>query len=68
MITSSLNKDRSEAREFQTATSVIFFKVRKVLYDRTSSFQRIEIIANREFGRVLFLDGLLQATEKDEFY
>ena len=65
---SSLNKDRSEAREFQTPTSGIFFKVRKVLYDRTSSFQRIEIFANREFGHVLFLDGLLQTTEKDEFY
>ena len=65
---SSLNKDRSEAREFQTPTSGILFKVRKVLYDQTSSFQRIEIVANREFGHVLFLDGLLQTTEKDEFY
>lgn len=65
---SSLNTDRTEAREFQTATSGIFLKVRKVLYDRRSAFQRIEIIENREFGRVLFLDGLLQTTEKDEFY
>jgi spermidine synthase len=65
---SSLNKDRSEAREFQTATSGVFFRVRKVLYDRRSPFQRIEIVANREFGRILFLDGLLQTTENDEFY
>jgi spermidine synthase len=68
MKSSSLNRDRSEAREFQTATSGVFFKVRKVLYDRKSSFQRIEIVANREFGRILFLDGLVQTTEKDEFY
>jgi spermidine synthase len=68
MKSSSLNRDRSEAREFQTATSGVFFKVQKVLYDRKSSFQRIEIVANREFGHVLFLDGLLQTTEKDEFY
>ena len=65
---SSLNKDRTEAREFQTATSGIFLKVRKVLYARKSAFQKIEIIENRDYGRVLFLDGLLQTTEKDEFY
>lgn len=68
MKTSSLSKNRTEAREYQTATSGVFFKVRKVLYDRRSGFQRIEIIENREYGRVLFLDGLLQTTEKDEFY
>ncbi len=64
----SLNKDRTEAREFQTSTSGIFFKVQRVLYARRSAFQRIEIVANREYGRVLFLDGLVQTTEKDEFY
>jgi spermidine synthase len=65
---SSLNKDRTEAREFQTATSGIFLKARKVLYNRESAFQKIEIIENRDYGRVLFLDGLLQTTDKDEFY
>ena len=55
---SSLNKDRTEAREFQTATSGIFLKARKVLYARKSAFQKIEIIENRDYGRVLFLDGL----------
>ncbi len=65
---SSLNKDRTEAREFQTATSGIFLKARKVLYARKSAFQKIEIIENRDYGRVLFLDGLLQTTDKDEFY
>jgi spermidine synthase len=65
---SSLNRDRTEAREFQTATSGIFLKAGKVLYDRRSAFQKIEIIENRDYGRVLFLDGLLQTTDKDEFY
>jgi spermidine synthase len=64
----SLTGDRKEAREFQTADSGIFLKVRKVLYNRKSAFQKIEIVENRDFGRVLFLDGLLQTTEKDEFY
>ena len=68
MAKTSLNKDKKEAREFQTPTSGIFFKVGKILYSRRSAFQKIEIIRNREFGRVLFLDGLVQTTEKDEFF
>ena len=68
MKASSLTKDRAEAREYQTATSGVFFKVRRVLHDARSAYQRIEIVENREYGRILFLDGLLQTTEKDEFY
>ncbi len=68
MAKTSLNKDRTEARERQTPTSGIFFKVGKVLYSRRSSFQKIEIIRNREFGKILFLDGLVQTTERDEFF
>ncbi|MHB8094693.1 MAG: polyamine aminopropyltransferase [Candidatus Aminicenantales bacterium] len=68
MKNSSLNKDRTEAREQQTPSSGIFFRVQRVLYDKKSPFQKIEIVSNREFGRVLLLDGLVQTTEKDEFY
>jgi spermidine synthase len=68
MTSSALTRDRAEAREYQTATSGVFFKVRRVLHDGRSRFQRIEIVENREYGRMLFLDGLLQTTEKDEFY
>lgn len=68
MAKTSLSRDHKEAREFQTRTSGIFFKVGRILYSRRSAFQKIEIIRNREFGRVLFLDGLLQTTEKDEFF
>ena len=66
--TTALNKDRTEAREYQTPTSGVFFKVNKVLCDRRSKFQKIEIIENKEYGRVLLLDGLVQTTEKDEFF
>jgi spermidine synthase len=66
--TQALNARRTEAREYQTPASGIFFNVAKVLYRGKSRFQTIEIIRNRDYGRVLLLDGLVQTTERDEFY
>ncbi len=68
MKNSALSSDRKEAREYQTASSGLFFKAKKVLYEKKSAFQKIEIIENDFYGRVLFLDGLVQTTEKDEFF
>jgi spermidine synthase len=68
MKNSSFSKDKTEAREYQTPTSGIFFKTGKILYNRKSRYQKIEIVKNKEYGRILFLDGLVQTTEKDEFY
>lgn len=68
MKNTALSSDRKEAREYQTASSGLFFKARKVLYEKKSAFQKIEIIENDFYGRVLFLDGLVQTTEKDEFF
>lgn len=64
----ALDRVRREAREYQTRHSGIFFKARKVLLEKKSKFQRIEIIDNPFYGKVLFLDGLVQTTEKDEFF
>jgi len=64
----ALNARRTEAREFQTPGAGVFFSVKKVLYSGRSRFQTIEIIRSRDYGRVLFLDGLVQTTERDEFY
>lgn len=68
MKNTALSSDHREAREYQTASSGLFFKARKVLYQKKSAFQKIEIIENDFYGRVLFLDGLVQTTEKDEFF
>jgi spermidine synthase len=61
-------KASSEAREFQTETSGLFFKIRKLLKSGTSEYQRIEVFENQDWGSVLLLDGLVQTTEKDEFF
>ncbi|MGV3279107.1 polyamine aminopropyltransferase [Rickettsiales bacterium LUAb2] len=38
------------------------------LVDTQSDFQKIEIFENSFFGRVLTLDGIMQTTEKDEYF
>ncbi|HEX9901705.1 MAG TPA: polyamine aminopropyltransferase [Acidobacteriota bacterium] len=57
-----------EFREFQTPSSGLFFKAGRVLYSGKSAFQKIEVIENAAYGRVLFLDGLVQTTDRDEFF
>lgn len=57
-----------EEREYHTPSSGIFFKVKEILYRQDSPYQKIEVIANEYFGRVLLLDGLVQTTERDEFF
>jgi spermidine synthase len=58
----------AEYREEQTPSSGIYFKSRRPLFRGRSRFQRIDVFENDAFGRVLFLDGLVQTTEKDEFF
>jgi spermidine synthase len=58
----------SELRESHSPSNGIFFKVTRMLYSGKTHFQKIEIFENENFGRVLFLDGLVQTTEKDEFF
>lgn len=57
-----------EFKEYHTPSSGIFFKASKQLYKQDSPYQKIEVIENEHFGRVLILDGLVQTTEKDEFF
>ncbi len=61
-------KEIFEMREYHTRSSGIFFKVERFLYREKSPYQLIEVIENRDFGRILFLDGLIQTTERDEFF
>ena len=40
--------------------------IKKVLVDKKSQYQRIQIFDTPVYGRVLALDGIIQVTEKDE--
>lgn len=42
-------------------------KVKEVLADEQSPFQRIEVVESEEFGKFLLLDGHIQLTTFDEF-
>ena len=41
-------------------------KVREVLYHERSQFQDVLVFDSESYGRVLVLDGVIQATERDE--
>jgi spermidine synthase len=44
------------------------YEVSRILYSGKSRFQEIMVFENPFFGRVLVLDGVVQITEKDEFF
>jgi|ERR1051326_7961457 spermidine synthase len=44
----------------------ILHRIRETLFDGASEFQRIQVLDTHEFGRMLVIDGLPQAAERDE--
>jgi spermidine synthase len=44
------------------------YEVKEVLYQGKSQFQDIMVINNPYFGNMLILDGVVQITERDEFF
>ncbi|WIV11849.1 polyamine aminopropyltransferase [Proteiniborus sp. MB09-C3] len=53
--------------EEHTDTVRFSIKVKNQLYSNESPFQQIDVFDSEEFGKFLTLDGLMMATEKDEF-
>jgi spermidine synthase len=43
------------------------YQIKKKLFVKKTPFQKIEICQTDKFGKILFLDGITQTTEKDEF-
>ena len=46
----------------------IHYEVENILYKGKSKFQEIMVIQNPHFGKMLILDGVVQITERDEFF
>lgn len=44
------------------------YEVERILYKGKSKFQDIMVFENPHFGRMLILDGIVQLTERDEFF
>jgi len=64
----SPNNKTIEIREFHSASGGIFFMARRRILSAKTPFQKIEVYETESFGRVLLLDGLVQTTERDEFF
>jgi len=45
----------------------LYYRVKEILANRQSSFQRVNIIDTYDFGRCLVLDGVMQTTELDGY-
>lgn len=44
------------------------YEVSKILYSGKSAYQEIQVFENPFFGKILVLDGVVQITERDEFF
>jgi spermidine synthase len=45
----------------------IQYRIKEKIFSGKSEFQKIEILDTYEYGRMLFLDGVAQSSERDEF-
>ncbi len=53
--------------EFWQARTGLTFGVERVLFNRQSAYQHVQVLQTDAFGRMLTLDGLVMLTERDEF-
>ncbi|MGD6792557.1 polyamine aminopropyltransferase [Metabacillus indicus] len=53
--------------EKQTKSFGITGKVRRTLESEQTAFQQLDMLETEEFGNMLFLDGMVMTSEKDEF-
>jgi spermidine synthase len=44
------------------------YRIKAYLYEEKSEFQHIQLVDTHEYGKMLLLDGIVQTTEKDEFF
>lgn len=54
--------------EKQTPGTELKIKIKKVLYNKKSRYQKIKVFESEDWGKVLTLDDLFMVTEKDEFF
>lgn len=64
-----LEKKLTKTKWFWESIGEFFqgFQYKKILFQKSSRFQKIEVYETPLFGRVLVLDGAVQTAEKDEF-
>lgn len=53
--------------EYGPGNTAISLRVKYKLFEKKTSYQRIEIFESYDYGKVMALDGFIMLTEKDEF-
>ncbi len=53
--------------EYTSSEEGAFYSLQKIIFNKASIFQHIEIIESGAFGKCLILDGKMQSSEADEF-
>lgn len=53
--------------EWQTPDIGLTCKINRSLHHEKTSYQTIDVLETRQFGKMLLLDGMVMTTEKDEF-
>lgn len=46
----------------------ITLKIKDILYNGQSEYQKVDVLQTEALGKMLLLDGLIMTTEKDEFF
>ncbi len=54
-------------KEYHSPDHGLFFRISRVIFQKKSEFQQIDIVESPAFGKVLLLDGLVMTTDLDEF-
>ena len=57
----------SEVSDEMWPGQALSLKIDEVLFRGKSDFQDVMVFTNKQYGKVLVLDGVIQATERDEF-
>lgn len=53
--------------EKQTEHFGITMKIKRTLHTEQTEFQKLEMVETEEFGNMLFLDGMVMTSQRDEF-
>jgi spermidine synthase len=55
------------AHELHQETMLLGYKARRRLFSKQSPFQRVEVVETESYGKMLFNDGVVMISERDEF-
>ena len=55
------------ARELHQQTMTMGYRIKARLFSDRSRYQRVEVVESEDFGRMLFNDGVVMLSERDEF-